>query len=187
MGSSLQVRSDSQWCKSIAVKLTSISPSWRSLPSTDKICRQWWFGVEFRPMTTQLFFTWTRGSKLTKTYINETYPYLKPQYFRGHSITSVIRNGPTTGFYPCQQWCKCSFPNFITYAEWLLCSPELKGAVILKAFTNHHKTLRCLKHREWNSISSDELRRIAQNCKIRLCLYFSTKGGQLKNASICWR
>lgn len=89
-----------------------------------------------------------------------------------------------------QDWCRTHFPDFIASGEWPPYSPDLNpmdysvwSILEARACAKPHKSLQSLKQslrREWNRLSPEDLRPIAQNFKSRLGLCIAAKGGHFE-------
>jgi inhibitor of nuclear factor kappa-B kinase subunit alpha len=89
-----------------------------------------------------------------------------------------------------QDWCKTHFPDFIASAEWPPYSPDLNpmdysvwSILEARACAKPHKSLESLKQslrREWDRLSPEDLRPIANNFKSRLDLCIAAKGGHFE-------
>ena len=83
------------------------------------------------------------------------------------------------------------FPSFISAQEWPPYSPNLNSidynvcsVLEAKACVKPHKILELLKlslPAEWDKISVDKLRKIAENFRKRLKFCIEAKGGHFKN------
>jgi len=89
-----------------------------------------------------------------------------------------------------QEWCQAHFPGFITSAEWPPYSPDLNpmdysvwSILEARACATRHKSLKSLKQslsREWDRLSPEDLRPIAQNFKSRLGFCIAAGGGHFE-------
>jgi hypothetical protein len=94
-----------------------------------------------------------------------------------------------------QEWCRAHFPDFISPAEWPPYSPDLKSMdysiwsiLEARACAKPHKSLESLKQsllQEWDWMSAEEVRRVAENVRRRLKLSICAKGGNFENLWIC--
>lgn len=89
-----------------------------------------------------------------------------------------------------QEWCRANYPDFITSEEWPPYSPDLNpmdysvwSILEAKACAKPHKSLEALKRsllREWDLLTVEELRKIAQNFIKRLRLCVAAKGSHFE-------
>lgn len=113
------------------------------------------------------------------------------QHFGNRSWTFQQDSAPSHKAKKTQEWCKRHFPDFITSQEWPPYSPDLNPLdysiwSILEARTcaKRHKSLESLKQSllaEWNKITVEELRRVAENFVKRLKSCIKTGGGHFEN------
>ena len=89
-----------------------------------------------------------------------------------------------------QYWCRTHFPDFIASSEWLPYSPDLNpmdysvwSILEARACATRHISLESLKQslrREWDRLSPEDLRPIAENFKTRLGLCIAAGGGHFE-------
>jgi len=89
-----------------------------------------------------------------------------------------------------QDWCRTNFPDFISSAEWPPYSPDLNpmdysiwSTLEARACAKPHRSLEALKEslrREWDRLSPEDLRPVAENFKSRLNLCIAAGGGHFE-------
>lgn len=112
------------------------------------------------------------------------------QHFGDGEWTFQQDSAPAHRAKATQEWCETHFPDFITPAEWPPYSPDLNpmdysvwSILETRACAKPHKNLEALKQsllREWDKLSPEELRPIAQNFKSRLDLCIAAKGAHFE-------
>ena len=90
-----------------------------------------------------------------------------------------------------QYWCRTHFPDFIASSEWPPYSPDLNpmnygvwSILEARACATRHLSLESLKQplrREWDRLSPEDLRPIAENFKTRLGLCIAAGRRPLRN------
>lgn len=119
---------------------------------------------------------------------------LKPwarRHFGAREWISQQDSAPAHKAREVQDWCRDNFPGFISAQEWPPYSPDLNpmdysiwAILEARACATPHKNLDSLRRalrREWNKISVQELRRIAENFPKRLGLCIKAKGGHFES------
>lgn len=116
---------------------------------------------------------------------NVLLPWAK-QHFGNDKWTFQQDSAPAHKARNTQEWCKSHFPDFISAQEWPPYSPDLNpmdysiwSILEARACAKRHKNVESLKQslrREWDRLTPEELRRVAENFKTRLGLCIKAKG-----------
>ena len=112
-------------------------------------------------------------------------------HFRNKPWVFQKDSAPAHKALKVQRWCASHFPGFITSQEWPPYSPDLNpldysvwSILEARACATPHKNLGSLRQallREWNKLSVQELRPIAENFFARLRLCIKAKGGHFES------
>lgn len=112
------------------------------------------------------------------------------QHFGDQKWTLQQDSAPAHRAKTTQEWCKTNFPSFISAAEWPPYSPDLNpmdysiwSVLEARVCAKPHNSLESLKQtlrKEWDRMSEEELRRVAENFPRRLKLCIKAKGGHFE-------
>ncbi|KAM8707532.1 hypothetical protein ACLKA7_005075 [Drosophila subpalustris] len=112
------------------------------------------------------------------------------QHFGDADWTFQQDSAPAHKAKMTQDWCKTHFPDFISSVEWPPYSPDLNpmdysvwSTLEARTCAKPHKSLEALKQSlllEWDRLSPEDLRPIANNFKLRLDLYIAAGGGHFE-------
>jgi len=112
------------------------------------------------------------------------------QHFGNVNWTFQQDSAPAHKAVATQEWCRTHFPDFISSAEWPPYSPDLNpmdysiwSILEARACAKPHKSLEALKsslRREWDRLSSEEVRAAAENFRKRLKLCRDAQGGHFE-------
>ncbi|KAL7737264.1 hypothetical protein ACLKA6_012888 [Drosophila palustris] len=112
------------------------------------------------------------------------------QHFGDADWTFQQDSAPAHKAKMTQDWCKTHFPDFISSVEWPPYSPDLNpmdysvwSILEARACAKPHKSLEALKQSlllEWDRLSPEDLRPIANNFKLRLDLCIAAGGGHFE-------
>lgn len=112
------------------------------------------------------------------------------QHFKNEEWIFQQDSAPAHKAKKTQEWCKSNFPDFITSQEWPPYSPDLNpmdysiwSILETRVCAKRHKNLEALKksmRREWDCLSPNELRPIAENFTKRLASCIREKGGHFE-------
>lgn len=114
------------------------------------------------------------------------------KHFKGKRFTFQQDSAPAHKAKVVQDWCKNSFPDFITTAEWPPYSPDLNpmdfsvwSVLEAKACSTPHKNLESLKRallKAWDELDADYLSATVAAFRDRLKKCIDAKGGIFENA-----
>ncbi|CAD5212155.1 unnamed protein product [Bursaphelenchus okinawaensis] len=114
------------------------------------------------------------------------------EHFKNTKWTFQQDSAPAHKAKPTQEWCRAHFPDYITSAEWPPYSPDLNpmdysiwSILEARVCCRRHQTLESLKQaliEEWDKLSPQDLRSIAENFVKRLRLCVAAKGGHFETA-----